>query len=146
MEVQSLRKSSKLNVLKVSEYSESENDLIIIELTRLLLSRNEVYKPEVVNEWINSFRELNYNCREVLLRIKVAKISKRFGNFTTLADFTDCDNDTYMKHYKEIYEIIEFCDKCGYEKNIGKSTMTVNDHRQKRIEHTCGSQMDYKYK
>lgn len=116
-----------------------------LELARLLLSRQEQINETVVREWINSFKELNYSCKEVLLRIKVAKISKRYGNYTTLADFTDCDEDLYSKKYSEIYEIIEYCENCSYYHSLGHSTKTLQDCYEQRKEHTCGHLFEYKY-
>ncbi len=140
------RGSVKLNELKISIYSDKEIEFIKLELIRLGVSRHENFDELFINEIINSFKELNYSFKDVILRIKVAKITKRFGNYTTLSDFTDCNEDLYSKKYTEIYEVIEYCENCNYENNLGIGTTTLQDYMQLRREHSCVKLMSYKYK
>lgn len=87
-----------------------------IELARLSISRQEEFTHLFIQELVNSFRELNYSFNDVIQRIKLCKIKKRFGNRTTLQDFTEMEMNEYAKYYKEDYGTVKYrCLKCGAE-------------------------------
>jgi len=86
------------------EYKQQERKAIKYELVRYATAKQEPIPEAVIDEWIETFQELRISPLELVCRIKVAKLRKRYGNQTTIADFTDIEDfwKEYGNHYKHV--------------------------------------------
>lgn len=87
---------------QILKYSNVEDDVVRNELKRYCLSKQERITPEVISEWLRTFQEMNISPKEMVMRIRVAKFKKRYGNQTTIADFLD--DEEYFKDYYKYYK------------------------------------------
>jgi hypothetical protein len=87
--------------LNRAEYTESELQAIKVALIQFALCRNENYSPETVMAWINEFADMNMPVMQVIKRIRLAKLGKKFG-VTDFSAFMDLNIDDYTNHYKHI--------------------------------------------
>lgn len=95
-----------LDIKKITKskrkYTKNEYELIKLELVRYLISRQEKVNDYAIDEWINSFKELNCSLYEAIKRIKIAKITRHYRYYTCFADFFPGTRDNkkiYNKKY-----------------------------------------------
>lgn len=69
------------------------------ELVSFALCKQENYRPETINAWINSFAELRYTAFQVIKSIRLAKLEKKFGQ-TEFATFINVELQNYSETYK----------------------------------------------
>ena len=117
--------------LHVKIYSESEVKSIAEELSRFMFAKQESIKDETVKEWIRSFAEMQIPAGEVVMRIRVAKLSKRYGTLTEFGDFMGISlselESKYFSLYKhELPKYVWWYIKCNVCNRIS-TTRTVND-------------------
>lgn len=109
------------------------------ELARVSIARQEEFDLLFIKEVMRTFGELNYSFNEAMQRIKLCKVKKRYGNKTTMQDFTDVDLSEYPKFYSEEYGMVSFkCQKCGYESSPVKETTDFNFRSFRHEADNCG--------
>ena len=81
------------------EYTPTETNMIKAALFDFANSKNENYREEVVYSWINTFSELRVSAFEIIKRIRLAKLEKKFGN-TEFAIFMNVDITEYSTLFK----------------------------------------------
>lgn len=85
--------------LKIAVYNDKEIQAITLALTQFALCKNENYKPETIQSWINQFSDLNLTAIQVIKRIRLASLQKRYG-VTEFAVFMDVPYKDYGEYYK----------------------------------------------
>ena len=81
------------------EYTPAETNMIKAALFDFANSKNENYREEVVYSWINTFSELRMPAFEIIKRIRLSKLEKKFGN-TEFAVFMNVDITEYSTLFK----------------------------------------------
>lgn len=85
--------------LQRAEYSQSELKAIKVALIQFALCRNENYSDYTIMAWVNEFADLNMPVMQVIKRIRLAKLGKKFG-VTEFSAFMDVNIDEYTNYYK----------------------------------------------
>lgn len=82
-----------------TEYTANEIKAIKQELINFALSKNEDIQPFIFDNWINNFSELNIPAKEVIKRIRLAKLDIKFG-VSEFAKFMNVEINEYSSYYK----------------------------------------------
>lgn len=85
--------------LITTNYNPQELKLIKIELAKFTACRNENIPKETVEAWINAFSELNMSAKEIIKRIKLAKLQKKYS-VSEFSNFIEVNISDYGKYYK----------------------------------------------
>jgi len=84
-----------------SEYTDQEILAIKMLLFEFANSKNENYEVATVETWINNFAEMRLTPAEILKRIRLAKLEKKYG-VTEFAIFMNVRIDSYTEFYKHV--------------------------------------------
>ena len=92
-----------------TQYNLQERTAIEFELIKFALCKQENYKPEIIESWINSFAELRYTAFQVIKSIRMAKLEKKYGQ-TEFATFVNVELQNYSEVYKHEMKSKEYVD------------------------------------
>ena len=92
-----------------TQYSLQEKTAIEFELIKFALCKQENYRPEIIESWINSFAELRYTEFQVIKSIRMAKLEKKYGQ-TEFATFVNVEMQNYSEVYKHEMKSKEYVD------------------------------------
>ena len=92
-----------------TQYNLQERTAIEFELIKFALCKQENYKPEIIESWINSFAELRYTAFQVIKSIRMAKLEKKYGQ-TEFATFVNVEMQNYSEVYKHEMKSKEYVD------------------------------------
>ena len=92
-----------------TQYSLQEKTAIEFELIKFALCKQENYRPEIIESWINSFAELRYTAFQVIKSIRMAKLEKKYGQ-TEFATFVNVEMQNYSEVYKHEMKSKEYVD------------------------------------
>ena len=84
-----------------SEYTDQEILAIKMLLFEFANSKNENYEVATVETWINNFAEMRLTPAEILKRVRLAKLEKKYG-VTEFAIFMNVRIDSYTEFYKHV--------------------------------------------
>jgi hypothetical protein len=86
--------------LLTAEYTKPERKAIILELGIFALATNQSFSSEIINCWMQEFSNLNMKVMEVIKRIRLAKLEKKFGvsDFSVFMNLNTEDYSNYYKH------------------------------------------------
>jgi len=92
--------------LEILEYSKDEIKAIKHELIRYSGSKNENLEANTVNCWLMDFQEMRVPAFEVIKRIRLAKMEKKYGvtEFAIFMNVNLSDYGTFYKHIKQSSE------------------------------------------
>lgn len=92
-----------------TQYNLQERTAIEFELIKFALCKQENYRPEIIESWINSFAELRYTAFQVIKSIRMAKLEKKYGQ-TEFATFVNVELQNYSEVYKHEMKSKEYVD------------------------------------
>lgn len=95
--------------LLTAEYTATERKAIILELGIFALATNQSFSAEIINCWIQEFSNLNMKAFEVIKRIRLAKLEKKFGasDFSVFMNIKTGEYGNFYKHELKSKEYID---------------------------------------
>jgi len=91
-----------LTELKKTVFTAEQKKYLKQEIIILFACRNEDLKPVVCDVWIDTFQLMQIPYNDLIEMLRVARLTKRYGNNTTLADIV-AETVTEENGYKDIH-------------------------------------------
>lgn len=80
------------------EYTPDETKAIKLAFKELAIARNENFTDLIISEWIREFEKLKMNPFDVVKRIRLVKLEKKYGN-TYFGEFMEVRLSDYYEAY-----------------------------------------------